>query len=312
MVFDGTGDAVEFSGAKMAAGAPSAYTMAAVFTCPSGNCFVTGTSSVTNGGVHLYLVSGAVHAFIAGVFDLIIGVTLTAGQTYFVALTVAPFTGANNYIAHAVNLTTGAYTSAGNTNASSWQAGDGLHYVGGGRNWSTLMFNGPISFAYHADGFIASKDWVLQGAQNPWQLFAPQPTPLFFPVTATVQYARPASDVSAGAWTPSTGVNLYATLDESAADDADYDSTTSASTFTVALGSLTDPAVSTGHILSYRIQVTAGTLYVRILQGATTIATRTHSTSDASALTTFDYTLTGAEADSITDYTDLRVQFESA
>ncbi len=35
------------------------------------------------------------------------------------------------------------------------------------------------------------------------------------------QWARPASDVSAGAWTASTGLDLYAMLDEVTADDAD-------------------------------------------------------------------------------------------
>jgi hypothetical protein len=38
-----------------------------------------------------------------------------------------------------------------------------------------------------------------------------------------VQIARPEADIADGAWTPSTGVDLYATLDEVNADDADYD-----------------------------------------------------------------------------------------
>jgi hypothetical protein len=43
------------------------------------------------------------------------------------------------------------------------------------------------------------------------------------PVAAAVyQYARPASDIAAGGWLPSTGVDLYAMIDEAAADDADY------------------------------------------------------------------------------------------
>jgi hypothetical protein len=38
----------------------------------------------------------------------------------------------------------------------------------------------------------------------------------------TRQYARPSADVSAGGWTPSTGTDLYAMLDEAIADDVDY------------------------------------------------------------------------------------------
>ena len=41
------------------------------------------------------------------------------------------------------------------------------------------------------------------------------------------QVARPVADVSAGGWTPSTGSDLYATLDEIAASDADYSSSSS-------------------------------------------------------------------------------------
>lgn len=36
------------------------------------------------------------------------------------------------------------------------------------------------------------------------------------------QFARPDSDVADGAWTPSTGSDLYAVVDETSADDADY------------------------------------------------------------------------------------------
>lgn len=124
------------------------------------------------------------------------------------------------------------------------------------------------------------------------------------------QYARPTSDVSAGTWTASTGSDLFAMLDETSANDSDYITTTSASTCEVALGSLTDPASSTGHIVRYRISATGGGIIVRLREGTTTIASWTHDPAPAS-LTTYSQTLSGSEADSITNYAALKLQFEA-
>lgn len=144
--------------------------------------------------------------------------------------------------------------------------------------------------------------------ENPWQIFKPRLLPVGGTVTA--QYARPTSDVSAGTWTASTGSDLYAMLDETTANDADYISTVNASICEVALGSLTDPASSTGHVVRYRIAADSGGIIVRLRQGTTTIASWTHNPAPSS-LTTYAQTLTGGEADSITDYSALKLQFEA-
>lgn len=146
-------------------------------------------------------------------------------------------------------------------------------------------------------------------SRNPWQLFAPEQIPFFTPIV-TAQYARPVSDAAAGAWTASSGSDLYAMLDETAASDADYIVTTGASTCEVALGALTDPAVSTGHIVRYRISATGGGIIVRLRQGTTTIASWVHAPAPTSP-TTYEQTLSGGEADSITDYAALKLQFEA-
>lgn len=60
-------------------------------------------------------------------------------------------------------------------------------------------------------------------------VLASQPSVVLIPQTvtaanaATYQYARAASDITAGGWTPSTGATLYGTVDEAVTDDADYD-----------------------------------------------------------------------------------------
>ena len=145
-------------------------------------------------------------------------------------------------------------------------------------------------------------------ALNPWQIFNGRRS--FLSVVATVQYARPTSDVTTGAWVSSLGGSLAAAIDETIADDADYISTTYGSVCEVVYGSLADPGVSSGHKVRYRIAADAGGIIVRLRQGATTIASWTHNPAPTS-LTTFEQTLSGAEADSITDYTALKIQFEA-
>lgn len=159
-----------------------------------------------------------------------------------------------------------------------------------------------------------SRHWSAQGT-----LSVATPTPpvswgaaplVINPVVVTAQFSRPTSDVSAGTWTASTGSDLFAMLDETSANDSDYIVTTGTSTCEVALGSLTDPGSSNGHIVRYRISATSGGIIVRLRQGTTTIATWTHA-SAPSSLTTYEQTLTGGEADSISDYSALRLQFEA-
>ncbi len=140
------------------------------------------------------------------------------------------------------------------------------------------------------------------------RLFRPIHRPQQF-VSATVQLLRPTSDISAGAWTPSTGVDLYATVDEAAADDADYNTTSSASTHELAFSFGVDPESSSGHTVRYRAKG-IGTLTVTLRQGATLIAT--HVPTLTGSYQTFSFTLSGAEADAITNYGDLRVRFVSS
>ena len=125
---------------------------------------------------------------------------------------------------------------------------------------------------------------------------------------AAVQLLRPTSDISAGAWTPSTGTDLFSMLDETPYDDADYIVTSSASSSEVKLGVGFDPLSSTGHIIRYRAKGN-GTLTVYLYQGTTLIAS--HVPTLTSGFQTFTFTLTSTEADSITSYTDLRLRFVS-
>lgn len=158
------------------------------------------------------------------------------------------------------------------------------------------------------------RHWVATGSpsvqtQTPPVSWGSPVVRIGWPVV-TAQYARPTSDVSAGTWTASSGSDLFAMLDETTANDTDYIVTTGTSTCEVALGTLTDPSSSSGHIVRYRIAADSGGITVRLRQGTTTIATWTHASAPTS-LTTYAQTLAGGEADAITDYTTLRLQFEA-
>lgn len=132
---------------------------------------------------------------------------------------------------------------------------------------------------------------------------------------ATAQFARPTADDVVGNWITSP---LYSKINETPYDDGVFiqsEPNPIFSTCRVKISSLTDPSVSTGHIVRYRYQKNLASeqpinIVVRLYQGATIIAQATH-TDVGNPWTSGSFTLSGTEADSITDYTDLYIQFEA-
>lgn len=144
------------------------------------------------------------------------------------------------------------------------------------------------------------------------------------------QLARPSSDVAknGGTWVDQAGATLdpstnpaWPLLDEATPDDdttyAQANSSGANNWYEVKLASLTDPSSSSGHILRVRArkslasgQATGATFW--LYQSTTLIATLDITPGDAdftAGWTTKTLTLSGAEADSITDYSDLRVRW---
>jgi hypothetical protein len=127
---------------------------------------------------------------------------------------------------------------------------------------------------------------------------------------------NPASDITTTGWATQTGAttNLYQVIDEDSASDTDYVASEPASTSALEVGlqSGTDPASSSGHVVHYRYRkqgTPAADLTVSLREGASTeIASWAH-TGISTSWTQADQTLTGTQADSITDYTALRLRF---
>jgi hypothetical protein len=135
------------------------------------------------------------------------------------------------------------------------------------------------------------------------------------------QFARPSADTVNTGWVEDddTSVNMFQEIDETAFDDADYiKSPTPPGTneYETLLTSVTDPVSSSNHIMRWRRrkQPTAGAtinLTVRLLQGGTQVTSQADNNLPTS-FTTTTYTLSGGEADAITNYADLRLEFVAA
>ena len=136
------------------------------------------------------------------------------------------------------------------------------------------------------------------------------------------QFGRPSVDTYNGdsyVNQAGSGSNLFQSIDEAAADDTDYIKSPNNPTqkaYVTKLTSLIDPTLSTNHVIRVRAKkdlTNTNTLnlavelregYVNEGSKGTLIATLTQS-NVTTAFVTYSYTLSGAEANAITDYTNL-------
>ncbi len=130
------------------------------------------------------------------------------------------------------------------------------------------------------------------------------------------QFGRPASDISTNNWT-TTATNLFEVIDEATAVDTDYieaDGDSSPTTAEVKLSSVTDPTSSITHVLRFRaIGIGASgpeRLDIDLVENTTVRANAfVNLAITRGSYNDYSYTLSAAEADSITDYADLRIRF---
>jgi len=139
------------------------------------------------------------------------------------------------------------------------------------------------------------------------------------------QFGRPSTDTTRDNWEEddATTTDIWDQIDEVSADDADYirtQLTPTTDVYVTKLTTLEDPISSSNHVVRYRYgkDVTGGDqidIVVQLRQGytnegspGTLIASATHS-NVAVFPVAGTFTLSGAEADSITDYTDLYLRF---
>jgi hypothetical protein len=130
-------------------------------------------------------------------------------------------------------------------------------------------------------------------------------------------FARPSQDISRGSWVTNSGgtANLWATIDEAVADDADWvqsalgDNTV----YEVKLSSVAPAIIARQHLISLRGRKdqAAGNqkgVTVGLYQGTTLIASQDFPTLTAT-VNQENISLPKSIADNITDYADLRIRF---
>lgn len=128
------------------------------------------------------------------------------------------------------------------------------------------------------------------------------------------RYARPITDVVAGPWLASTGSNLADMLNEDEASIFDFITATGPGAAEMKLWPVQDPETNKNQVVRYEAHAPDGgaTLTVRLKQGAdTVIAEWFHDTLPAIP-TIHERGLSAIQCDSITDYTDLRVELVAA
>lgn len=127
------------------------------------------------------------------------------------------------------------------------------------------------------------------------------------------QVLYPDSDISAGSWSPSAGSTLWEVIDDQNDSDYVYEQNTN-TTFEVGIDSGTDPESSSNHTIywsdfgTWLARGSAPTVTMYLVEGTTVIASQGYATV-SNTITQRSYTLTSGEADSITDYTNLRLRF---
>ena len=132
-------------------------------------------------------------------------------------------------------------------------------------------------------------------------------------------YARPDADSADGGWSNQAGsqTNLYASIDETIADDADYISSSPGNNNDIVKLSLSDvSSVSNPTIVRYRYKKNAGgdlapvNMQATLLQGSTVIAQWQHNDIGTS-YTLAEQSLTSGQFSAISDLTNLFLQFQT-
>lgn len=140
------------------------------------------------------------------------------------------------------------------------------------------------------------------------------------------QFGRPSTDANLGNWTDEGAgtTTIYDGIDEITAEDTEKiisGLAPSSDPYVTKLTTVEDPQSSTGHTVRFRYQKNSSggaqiNLTVELRQGyvsegspGTLIATVATLTNISNGWTTGSYTLSGAEADAITDYSDLYLRF---
>lgn len=123
--------------------------------------------------------------------------------------------------------------------------------------------------------------------------------------------ADPDATTDAGGWTTTGAASAHAALADT--DDASYINTGATTTIRLSLSAVTDPGVGTGHKLVVRAKTSSGgTITAALYEGASARKAATTIGTLQAALTNHEVTLSEAEANAITDYSNLELRLAAS
>lgn len=160
-----------------------------------------------------------------------------------------------------------------------------------------------ISLINNATGALAPV-WTWTAAHTSWSLVAG----FILTPAGPTQTSVPSSDVSAGAWTPSSGASLWEVVDETPYSDADYIVASSNTACVIGMSTPVFPGLGE-RTLSYRLSGSPEKkILVTYVADGATLATFTHDPAPSS-ITQYDQSVTAYD---VVDWSTLRVGFEVA
>lgn len=125
------------------------------------------------------------------------------------------------------------------------------------------------------------------------------------------QILRPDSTITSVNWAAVGAATHHECVDDVIADDATtyVASGVGTSSLIMTLGAGVDPSSNVDHTIHIRLKAVSATpLVVSLLEGASTTRANFFIPTVDTSWTDYSYTLSGVEADSITDYSDLRIR----
>ncbi len=134
------------------------------------------------------------------------------------------------------------------------------------------------------------------------------------------QFGRPDSDIAKGSWSPypASPTTLWDKLDEETQNgDTDYAvSSTEEDEFEVGLADVTDPTVGTGHYIRCYAKAPGGggakeRLTISLYENGTQRAASSSTDVDRTAYGLIEHNLSEAEANSISNYANLRIRIHA-
>lgn len=241
-------------------------------------------------------------------------ITLTDGEAYLLAASMDVGGSVANFMS--LNLRSGAFIFDTQTGAAPTGTKVGF-------GTAIKPFDGRMHCIAYENGRRYGELDFRRMARRPWEIWYGEYMNrmliggAFPPIPSAFFYLRPDADNTTGTWTASVGSDLFAMIDETVVDDADFIRSADNPANDTTIVTLSDPTVGKRLKDPFKVRYRykkhdTGTISITVTlrQGSTQIAQWVHS-SPTTSFQTAEQTITGSEYAAITDWTNLRLEFKA-